>query len=403
MSTYQVNKTFQEINEKIKKGQAVVVTAEEITDIVRRKGEVAAAKEVDVVTTGTFSAMCSSGAFLNFGHSKPPLKASRVLFNNVAAYAGVAAVDVYLGATEPTIDDPLNKVYPGEFKYGGGHVLHDLVAGKSVSLVAEGYGTDCYPNKKVEKEITLREMTNAILCNPRNAYQNYNCAVNLSKRIIYTYMGPLRPRGGNANYCTAGALSPLLNDPYFKTIGIGTRIFLGGGVGYICFPGTQHHPERPRGPSGIPTRPAGTLMVVGDMKQMHPRYLVGISILGYGCSLAVGLGVPIPMLNEEMAHYCGAGNEDIITPVVDYGQDYPTGSGKVLGEVTYAQLMSGTIMVGDQEVPTVPLSSLVRAREVANTLKEWIVTGRFLLGEPVELLPSVTKPLSGLEEVSRES
>ncbi len=169
MPNYQVNKTFQEINEKIRQGRAVVVTAEEIVDIVRKKGEVAAARQVDVVTTGTFSAMCSSGAFLNFGHSRPPIKASRVWINNVPAYAGVAAVDVYLGATEPTVDDPLNKVYPGEFKYGGGHVIHDLVAGKTVTLVAEGYGTDCYPNKRVEKELTLKEMVNAILCNPRNA------------------------------------------------------------------------------------------------------------------------------------------------------------------------------------------------------------------------------------------
>lgn len=403
MPNYQVNKTFQEINEKIKKGQAVVVTAEEIKDLVRHKGEAAAARQVDVVTTGTFSAMCSSGAFLNFGHSKPPIKASRAWLNNVPAYGGVAAVDIYLGATEPTVDDPLNKVYPGEFKYGGGHVIHDLVAGKTVRLVAEGYGTDCYPNKRLEKDITLKEMTNAVLCNPRNAYQNYNCAVNLSKRIIYTYMGPLRPRAGNANYCTSGALSPLMNDPYFRTIGIGTRIFLGGGVGYVCFPGTQHNPGRPRTSNGVPTQPAGTLMVIGDLKQMTPRFLIGVSLLGYGCSLAVGLGVPIPLLNEEMAHFCGVTNEDIITPVVDYGHDYPTGSGRVLGEVSYAQLMSGKIILDGQEVPTVPLSSMVRAREVANILKEWISSGRFLLGEPVELLPSGETPALDPNAVTRES
>ncbi len=403
MPNYQVTKTFQEINEKIKKGKAVVVTAEEIIDIVQKKGEVAAARQVDVVTTGTFSTMCSSGAFLNFGHSKPPIKASQVWLNNVPAYAGVAAVDVYLGATEPAVDDPLNKVYPGEFKYGGGHVIQDLVAGKAVNLVAEAYGTDCYPNKREEKEITLQDMVNAVLCNPRNAYQNYNCAVNLSKRIIYTYMGPLRPRAGNANYCTSGALSPLMNDPYFKTIGIGTRIFLGGGVGYVCFPGTQHQPGRPRSENGIPTRPAGTLMVIGDLKQMNSRFLVGVSLLGYGCSLAVGLGIPIPLLNEEMAHFCAVSNEDIITPVVDYGHDYPKGTGKVLKEVTYAQLMSGKIVVEDHEVPTVPLSSMVRAREVANLLKEWITAGRFLLGEPVELLPSIDESPMDLEVVSRES
>src|SRR5574340_282490 len=159
MANYQVNKTYQEINDKIKKGQAVVVTAEEIIDLVRRKGEVEAARTVDVVTTGTFSPMCSSGAFINFGHSKPPIKASQVWLNHVPAYAGIAAVDIYIGATEPCVEDPLNKVYPGEFKYGGGHVIHDLVAGKTVYLRAEAYGTDCYPNKHLEREITLKQLT----------------------------------------------------------------------------------------------------------------------------------------------------------------------------------------------------------------------------------------------------
>lgn len=388
MAHFQVNKTYQEINEKIKQGKAVVVTAEEIIGIVREKGEVEAARTVDVVTTGTFSPMCSSGAFLNFGHTKPPIKASRVWLNNVPAYAGLAAVDVYIGATEPAADDPLNKVYPGEFKYGGGHVIQDLVAGKAVHLVAEAYGTDCYPNKRVEKEITLKQMVNAILCNPRNCYQNYNVAVNLSNRIIYTYMGPLKPRAANANYCTSGALSPLFNDPYYRTIGIGTRIFLGGGVGYVCFPGTQHHPGKPRNDRGIPLSPAGTLMVIGDLKQMSPRYLVGVSLLGYGCSLTVGLGVPIPILNEEMAHFCAVSDEELLAPIVDYGTDYPQATGRVLGHVSYAQLKSGTITLNGKEVATVPLSSLVRAREVAQKLKEWIQSGRFLLGEPVELLPT---------------
>lgn len=388
MASHQVNKTYQEINEKISQGQAVVVTAEEIIDIVRRQGEAAAARSVDVVTTGTFSPMCSSGAFLNFGHARPPIKAAKVWLNNVPAYAGLAAVDVYLGATEPAADDPLNKVYPGEFKYGGGHVIQDLVAGKTVRLVAEAYGTDCYPNKRLERDITLKQMVNAILCNPRNCYQNYNVAINLSKHTIYTYMGPLRPRGGNANFCTSGQLSPLANDPYYRTVGIGTRIFLGGAVGYVCFPGTQHHPEQPRGENGVPLQPAATLMVLGDLKRMSPRYLVGVSLLGYGCSLTLGLGLPIPLLNEEMAHYCAVTDEEIFAPIVDYGSDYPAGIGRVLGQVSYAQLKSGKLLLEGHEVPTVPLSSLVRAREIAHLLKEWISRGQFLLGEPVELLPT---------------
>jgi uncharacterized protein (DUF39 family) len=387
MTTAKVQKTYQEINARIKSGDVVVVTAEEMIDIVKDNGPEEAARQIDVVTTGTFAPMCSSGAMINFGHSVPGIKASEVWINDVKAYAGLAAVDCYIGATEPCTDDPLNKVYPGEFGYGGGHVIQDLVAGKTLYLRAEAYGTDCYPNRLVEKKITLEDLPNAVLCNPRNGYQNYNVAVNGLKKTIYTYMGALKPKMGNANYCSAGQLSPLLNDPFFKTIGLGTRIFLGGGVGYVTWSGTQHKAQVERTESGTPLRPAGTLWVMGDMKQMSPRWLVGASIQGYGCSLSVGLGVPIPILNAEMARYTGVSDEEIFTQVIDYGRDYPKGISRSLAQVSYAQLKSGSIAVNGETVPTVPLSSVVRAREIAETLKKWIQKGQFLLGEPQMLLP----------------
>ena len=384
---FKVTKTYQEINARIKSGEVVVVTAEEMVDVVKEKGVAEAAREVDVVTTGTFAPMCSSGAFINFGHSAPGIKASSVRINNVPAYAGIAAVDCYIGATEPCLDDPLNKVYPGEFLYGGGHVIQELVEGKTCYLEAEAYGTHCYPNRKVEKEITLKTLPAATLCNPRNGYQNYNCAVNLTRKTVYTYMGALKPRAGNANYCSAGQLSPLFNDPYYKTIGLGTRIFLGGAVGYVTWAGTQHNPRVKRNRKGVPTAPAGTLWVMGDLKKMSPKWLVGASLQGYGCSLSVGLGVPIPILNEEMAKYTAISDEQIYTQIIDYGKDYPSGKSKSLGQVTYAQLKSGTIELNGHEVPTVPLSSVVKAREIADILKKKIKKGSFLLGEPQFTLP----------------
>jgi len=382
------HKTIEEINRKIKKGKVVVVTAEEMVEIVKTSGAKKAAQEVDVVTTGTFSPMCSSGAFINFGHFVPPIKASRVWLNNVPAYAGLAAVDIYIGATEPVEDDPLNKVHPGQFRYGGGHVIHDLVAGKKIKLRATAYGTDCYPNRGVEKRVTLSDLPYALLVSPRNAYQNYNCAINLSNRTIYTYMGVLKPNGTNANYATSGQLSPLLNDPYYLTLGLGTKIFLGGATGYIMGPGTQHNPQVKRGENGIPLAPAGTLMVMGDLKGMDPKWLVGVSILGYGCSLAVGIGVPIPILNEEMARCTGISDEEIFTQIVDYGNDYPQGKGTSLGQVSYAELKSGTIHFRGQDISTAPVSSYVRAQEIAGILKGWIEKGDFLITEPQEMLPA---------------
>lgn len=388
MKKHVVTKTYQEINRKIREGSVVVVTAEEIIDIVEQKGAVEAARTVDVVTTGTFGLMCSSGAFLNFGHPAPKIKSSKVWLNNVPAYAGIAAVDCYLGATAIVEGDPLNSVHPGEFNYGGGHVIEDLVAGNVVKVHIEGYGTDCYPARKFEKSITLQDLRDAILFNPRNAYQNYNCAVNMSDRTIYTYMGVLRPHMANANYSTSGQLSPLLNDPFFRTIGVGTSLFLGGAQGYVAWNGTQHRANVMRGENGVPREGAGTLAVVGNLKEMSPRWLVGASVLGYGVSLYVGIGVPIPILNEEIAQFTAVKDEDIYAQVYDYGVDYPSGPVRSIGEVTYKELRSGTISINGKTIDTAPMSSYYKALEICHILKEEIERGNFLLGEPQRLIPS---------------
>lgn len=388
-------KTISEINEKIKKGEAVIVTAEEVIDIVEEKGVKKAAQHVDVVTTGTFGPMCSSGIYFNIGHSKPRIKigGGACYLNDVPAYAGFAAVDVYLGATALPDDDPRNKVYPGTFKYGGGHVIEEFVAGKDIKLTATGYGTDCYPRKKLNTWINIKDVNEAVLFNPRNVYQNYNVAVNLSDKTIYTYMGILKAKMGNANFCSAGQLSPLLNDPLYRTIGIGTKIFAGGGVGYVAWQGTQHNPTTKRKDNNVPCVPAGTLAVIGDLKQMKQEWLRGITMTGYGVTLSVGIGVPIPILNEEIIKYTAVKDKDLFAQIVDYSEAYPQMIPGNLGEVSYAQLKSGKITVQGKEIPTAPLSSYSKAKEIALTLKEWIESGKFLLSEPVGSIPG---PESGI-------
>jgi len=384
-------KTIEEINEKIKKGKAVVLTAEEIIEFAAEKGLKKAAQEVDVVTTGTFGPMCSSGAYFNVGHTKPRIKlgGGKTYLNDIPVYVGLAAVDFFLGATAMPEDDPRNKIFPGKFSYGGAYVIEELVAGKDVVLTATAYGTDCYPRKTLETYISLKDMNEASLFNIRNAYQNYNVAVNLSDKVIYTYMGVLQPKMGNANYCSAGQLSPLLNDPLYKTVGVGSRIFLGGGVGYVVGTGTQHNPGVKRTEGGVPKMPAGTLSVTGDLKMMSPNWLRGTSFTGYGVTLTVGIGVPIPILDEEILRYTTVKDEEIWTQVVDYSEAYPQCIPGSLGEVNYKDLKSGRITVQGKEVPTSGLSSYLKAREIAQVLKEWIETGKFFLTRPVELLPSV--------------
>jgi uncharacterized protein (DUF39 family) len=254
-------------------------------------------------------------------------------------------------------------------------------------LIAEAYGTDCYPSKKLETLINIDDVNEAVLFNPRNAYQNYNCAANLSDKTIYTYMGVLKPKLGNATYCSAGQLSPLLNDPFYRTIGLGTRIFLGGGTGYVIWQGTQHNPTVKRKPNGVPQGPSGTLAVIGDLKQMQANYLRGASFYGYGATLIVGIGVPIPILDETMVRFTAIRDEDIYTQVVDYSHAYPERLPDTLGEVNYKELRDGQITVQGKEVPTSSLSSYSVALRIADELKEWIQRGEFLLSESVAPLP----------------
>ncbi|MDI6786386.1 MAG: homocysteine biosynthesis protein [bacterium] len=378
-------KTFAEINDKIKKGEAVVVTAQEIIDLVEKDGVEKVAKDVDVVTTGTFGPMCSSGAILNFGHSDPPVKMQEVWLNDVPAYAGLAAVDVYIGATE------LSKTRGMD--YGGGHVIEDLLSGKKICLRAISCGTDCYPRKEITTHITLDSINQAILFNPRNAYQNYCVATNSSNRVLHTYMGILLPHFGNATYSTSGQLSPLINDPLYRTVGIGTRIFLGGGVGYVAFEGTQHNPGAERLDNGVPISPAGTLALIGDLKKMSRNYLRGAVFEKYGVSLFVGVGIPIPILDEEMVKYTSIKNENIYTTIYDYSVEKR--SKPTLGRVNYEQLRSGEIKINGKNVPTASMSSYKKALDIAEVLKQWIQEGKFLLQEPIEKLSTtqIFKPL----------
>ncbi|TAL39778.1 MAG: hypothetical protein EPN93_00605 [Spirochaetes bacterium] len=390
MSECEIKRSYEEINDKIRQGKAVVLRADEMTKLVASEGAASAFKKVDVVTTGTFGTMCSSGAFINFGHTRPKMKAERAWLNDVEAYGGLAAVDLYIGATQVQEDDPLNKVHPGKFRYGGGHVIEDLIAGKGIKLKARSYGTDCYPLREYETTVTLKDLRDAFMYNPRNAYQNYNCAVNLSRRTIYTYMGILRPKLANATYSSAGELSPLLNDPYYWTLGTGTRIFLGGAAGAISWRGTQHNPAAMRGENGVVREGAGTLAVTGDMKEMSPEFIRGASLTGYGCSLMVGVGVPIPILNEELARFTGVSDKDIFCQVVDYGEDYPNAVNRSLAEVSYEELKSGKIEVMGKSIPSAPLSSYPMARKIADRLKGWIQEGGFTLGVPQ--IPLLTVP-----------
>jgi uncharacterized protein (DUF39 family) len=364
-------RTIEEINEKIRNGRAVVLTAEQVSAMGREATPAEVAERVDVVTTGTFGPMCSSGMFINFGHTDPPMRMERITLNNVPVCAGVAAVDAYIGATETALPHD---------QYGGAHVIEELIAGRDVLLQATAKGTDCYPRTEIKTLISKETVNEMIMFNPRNAYQNYNVAVNSTGKMKYTYMGTLLPAFGNANFSTSGELSPLLNDPEMRTIGVGTRIFFGGTTGYVAWHGTQFNTGKPVNKHGIPVGNSATLALIGDASKMSTRFIRAAYFEKYGVSIFVGVGIPVPVLDEDMARRVMVRNSQIETNILDYGSP----DHDILGRIDYNSLFSGEITLNGKKIRTAPLSSIKVAREIAEILREEITAGRFLLTEPVE-------------------
>jgi uncharacterized protein (DUF39 family) len=385
-------RSLAEINDKICRKQAVVWTVEQVKAMVAEWGVTKIAREVDVVCTGTFEALESAGAILNLGHTDPPIKIRHCWLDGIPAYAGFGAVDLYLGATAMAdyslgegSADPEQRSNGPLLERGGAHVIEDLIKGKSIPLRALGQGTDCYPRTSLETQITSKSINQFYLYNPRSLYQNFIVGVNGGDRLLYTHLGPLQPRLGNAVYSNPGAISPLFNDPHLECVGIGTRIFLGGGIGYVAWEGTQHFPLQKRLPNQTPIGPAATLALVGDAKQMHEYWVRGCYFKNYGTALMLGIGIPLPVLREEVIAHCAVQDQDIVAPVMDFS--IPRRVRPTFGLVTYAQLKTGRMTIEGKTVRVASLASLARSREVAQILKQWIEAGEFLLTEPVAGVP----------------
>ena len=372
-------RTLDAINERIRHQTVIVDTAEAFKARAAEVGVAQAFEAVDIVTTGTFEPMESSGAMLNLGHTDPPIKIRDCRIDGVPAYAGFGAVDLYIGAGQAAEHSP-NDSGPLRER-GGGHVIADLIAGKALSLQATGQATDCYPRGRLTTTITRETINQFYLFNPRNLYQNFIVGVNGGDRPLATYLGPLQPNLGNAVYANSGALSPLMNDPELNAVGIGSRIFLGGGVGYIAWEGTQHFPLQRRLPNQTPIGPAATLALIGDAKQMQSQWVRGCYFKGYGPSLMLGVGVAIPLLNERIATHCAVQDQDLVAPVMDFS--IPRRVRPTFGLVSYAQLKSGQLTLNGQKVRTAPLASIYLSRQVASELKDWITAGQFELTQPV--------------------
>ena len=308
------SKEFSETLEKIERGEAVVLTAEEVSRLVEEKDR-SSLEEVDVVTTATRAVMSGTYAILSFPVAEPGSfqRAKNVWLNGISAQVGpcpnenLGVLDMVIFGTAHSRDRP---------DYGGGHLFRDLVERKTIRVKVQ---TD--EGGLLQTEVGLEDMPQARMYGSRHAFKNYSAFVNPGSRPVKTifHARGFETRCQGATFSGCGRINPLKNDPLLETIGIGTRILLNGAEGYVLGTGTRSSRDKPN------------LSDFADMHHMTAEYMGGF-ITGLGPECICSLAVPIPVTSSTILEEIARRDREIALPVNDIN------TRTVIGQANYGDV-----------------------------------------------------------------
>ncbi len=375
-----MNKTYAEINEKIKTGKAKVLTASEAKTLIKEKGLHYFTNNVDIVTFASFEMHTNALVYLSFGQTDPLIYFSEAYINNVPAYP-TGPTDLALSCIAFSEENP---------EYGGAHVLEDLIKGKDIHLKATGRNLEVFTNKEFETWFNLKNLNHGKLFLNQAIIQNNIVATNSGEKDINSPMGTLIGKLENSTFNSSSYLNPLINDPYANLIGIGTKVWIAGTTGLIVGHGSNHNPLQKRNEHGLPIGPGITLGAVADIESMNPKWVRGGFIRSYGPVLYIGIGIPLPVLNEETAKYISITDDKIHSTIVDFS--IPRRTKPTFGQCTYSELRTSTVIINKKPTLSAPLSSMALAIEICNELKNTILRKNFLLSEKVLPIDLNTEP-----------
>lgn len=367
-----MNRTYEKINDKIKTGNVQVLTAFEAKAYIKEKGIKSFFENVDIVICSSFEMHTNALLCLSFGQTDPLIYFSCAYINNVSAYP-TGPVDLVLPMITPSLDNP---------EYSGAHVLEELVSGKDLHFKAQGKNLEVFQNKEFETWFNLKNLNVCRLFVNQAINQNSILATNSGDKDINSNMGTLLANLENSTFNSSSYLNPLVNDPFCKTIGIGTKISVAGANGFITGFGSNHNPKQKRNEYGIPIGGGITLSCVSDVEGMNPRWVRGGYLKSFGPVLYLGIAVPIPVLNIEIAEYLSITDDKIHTTIVDYS--IPRRTKPTFGQCTYSELRTSTVVINNKPTLAAPLVSMAWSIEVANALKNNILAKSFYLAEPIK-------------------
>ena len=299
-------KSVEEINDKIEKEEAIIVTAQEFKAKIR-KNEVVKAKDVDVVTTATCALMSGTAAILSIPVAERGAfeTAHKIWLNGVPAYPGpcpnerLGIVDVVVYGTAHSISQPR--------RYGGGHLFRELVEGKEVEVKVENNSGKMFMNR-----IRINDLKTARMFTTRSAFKNYMAFLNSKEDEVESIFSVTKLKGPYKEISVSGCgeINPIENDPKLRTIGVGTKVLLNGAPGHIIGEGTRSSEGKPN------------LSIVADMFEMDPMFMGGFKT-SKGPECITSVAIPIPVLDEEVLSNLKIMDENIELPIADIHDRIP--------------------------------------------------------------------------------
>ena len=308
-------KTTQEINNRIRSGEATVIPAPEFKKRIR-DGETFTVEDVDVVTCGTFGVMSGTYAVLTVPVAPPGTfrKASSLFLNGVPAYPGPCPNE-RLGLIDCIVYGTAHR----DDHYGGGHLFADLAAGKTIEIEAEADG------RRYTNDITLSDCGFAKLHTTRSAFKNYTAFLRREEGVLETIFSVTGLHGSCREISVSGCgeVNPLQNDPSLRSLAPGTPVLVNGVNGIITGTGTRSTAERPN------------LACSADINGMDPLMMGGF-ITSDGPECLTSVAAAIPVLDTVSLESLMVLDEEIPLPVADISNRQP------IGESDYGRIWRGT-------------------------------------------------------------
>ncbi|MGZ7209577.1 MAG: methanogenesis marker 16 metalloprotein [Methanobacterium sp.] len=308
-------RSIEEINQKIQRGEATVLTAEEVSNLVR-EGEEPKAEDVDVITTGTCGVMSGTAAIFHVKAGEPGSfkKAKKVFLNGVPGFPGPCPNE-WLGSVDMIVYGTSHSIYHED--YGGGFLFNDIISGKDIEIEVESIN-----GEKIKSTINIEDFSTARMIGTRLAFKNYTAFINPSAKPVSSIFHAIEMDGPykGLSFSGCGELNPLQNDPVMNTIKTGTKVLMCGSEGIVIGNGTRSTPDKPN------------LMISADMYEMDPHFVGGFKTAA-GPEIFNSVAAAIPVLNDEVIKNTYIVNKDINLPIADIkGRHLP------LGSTNYAQV-----------------------------------------------------------------